>query len=205
MGKIIQQSNTPVISQHENFQKLPGDEDEMAVPHSPLPVKLIVAALYSDENRLSQARARMAEKFGAIDFTSQSFSFAVTNYYVLEMGSPILRLFYAFEKLISPGDLAAIKIATNAIEDVLALNGQRKVNLDPGYLDPDKFVLASAKYNGQKIYLADGIWADSTLHYEKGHFSAYPWSFPDFRSGEYEKAFLRMREIYKGQLKRGGK
>jgi hypothetical protein len=174
----------------------------MAIPQSPLPVKLIVAALYSDEDRLSQARARMSEKFGAIDFTSQPFAFEATNYYAPEMGSPILRRFYAFEQLISPGELAAIKIATNAFEDELAMSGQRQVNLDPGYLDPDKFVLASAKYNGQKIYLADGIWADLTLHYEKGHFSAYPWSFPDFRSGAYEKAFLRMREIYKSQLKR---
>ena len=177
----------------------------MAIPHSPLPVKLVVAALYSDENRLAVARERLVQQFGSIDFTSVPFPFEVTDYYVPEMGAPIIRIFYAFEKLASPGELARIKLTTNAIEDELATDGQRQVNLDPGYLDPDKFVLASAKYNGQKIYLSDGIWADLTLHYEKGHFSAYPWSFPDFRSGEYEKAFLRMREIYKGQLKRGEK
>lgn len=176
----------------------------MAIPHSPLPVKLIMAVLYSDENRLAIARERLIQQFGPIDFTSAPFSFEVTDYYVPEMGSPIMRMFYAFEKLVSPGELARIKLAANAIEDELATSGKRRVNLDPGYLDPDKFVLASAKYNGQKIYLTDGIWADLTLHYEKGHFSAYAWSFPDFRSGEYEKAFLRMREIYKGQLKRGG-
>ncbi|MDZ7361192.1 MAG: DUF4416 family protein [candidate division KSB1 bacterium] len=174
----------------------------MAAPHSPIPVKLIVAALYSDEAGLLAARERLVQQFGPIDFTSQLFSFDVTSYYVPEMGAPIIRLFYSFEKLISPGDLAAIKLATNAIENELAVNGRRKVNLDAGYLDPDKFVLASAKYNRQKIYLADGIWADLTLHYGKGHFSAYPWSFADFRAGEYEKTFLRIREIYKAQLKR---
>ncbi|MCI0690745.1 DUF4416 family protein [candidate division KSB1 bacterium] len=177
----------------------------MAIPHSPLPVKLVITVLYSDENRLAVARERLVQQFGPIDFTSAPFPFEVTDYYVPEMGSPIVRLFYAFEKLVSPGALASIKLSTNIIEDELATNGQRQVNLDPGYLDPDKFVLASGKYNGQKIYLSDGIWADLTLHYEKGHFSAYPWSFPDFRSGEYEKVFLRMREIYKGQLKRGEK
>lgn len=175
----------------------------MAVPHSPLPVKLVIAVLYSDENRLAVARERLVQQFGPIDFTSVLFPFEVTDYYVPEMGSPIMRLFYAFEQLISPATLASIKLATNIIEDELATHEKRQVNLDPGYLDPDKFVLASAKYNGQKIYLSDGIWADLTLHYEKGHFSAFPWSFPDFRSGEYEKAFLRIREVYKGQLKRG--
>ncbi len=177
----------------------------MAVPHSPLPVKLVIAVLYSDGNRLAVARERLVHQFGPIDFTSAPSPFEATDYYVPEMGSPIVRLFYAFEKLISPGALASIKLSTNVIEDELATSGKRQVNLDPGYLDPDKLVLASAKYNGQKIYLSDGIWADLTLHYEKGHFSAYPWSFPDFCSGEYEKAFLQMREIYKGQLKRGEK
>lgn len=176
----------------------------MAAPKSPLPVKLIIAALYSDENLLNAAREKLLQHCGPIDFISQAFPFALTDYYVPEMGAPITRLFYGFAQLISPDDLARIKLATNAIESELSRNGKRLVNLDPGYLDPDKLVLASAKYNGQKIYLAEGIWADLTLHYEKGHFTAYPWSFADFRSGAYEKMFLRLREIYKAQLKRGG-
>jgi len=176
----------------------------MALPKSPLPVKLIIAALYSDANLLNAARDKLIQQFGPLDLTSPLFPFELTDYYVPEMGAPIKRLFYGFERLISPGDLARIKLTTNALENELSLNGQRQVNLDPGYLDPDKLVLASAKYNGQKIYLADGIWADLTLYYEKGHFTAYPWSFADFRNGEYEKTFLRLREIYKAQLKRGG-
>jgi hypothetical protein len=173
----------------------------MAAPQPPLPVKLIVAALYSDEALLLAARERLRQQFGPIDFSSQQFPFEETSYYIPEMGTPITRLFYAFEKLVSPGELAGIKIAANAIEDELAIAGRRKVNLDPGYIDTDKLVLASTKYNGHKIYLAEGIWADLTLHYAKGHFSAYPWSFVDFRNGDYEKTFLRIREIYKGQLK----
>lgn len=176
----------------------------MAAPKSPLPVKLIIAALYTDENFLNLAREKLIQQFGPLDFTSPTFSFELTEYYIPEMGAPITRLFYGFEPLISPGELARIKLATNVLENELSRNGKRLVNLDPGYLDPDKLVLASAKYHGQKIYLDDGIWADLTLHYEKGHFTAYPWSFADFRSGVYEKMFLRLREIYKAQLKRGG-
>jgi len=64
-------------------------------------------------------------------------------------------------------------------------------------MDVCKVILASAKYNGQKIYLTDGIYADPTLHYEKGHFHPYPWSFPDFKTGQYERTFTRIRELYK--------
>lgn len=77
----------------------------------------------------------------------------------------------------------------------------RKVNFDPGYMDYDKFVLASAKYNGQKVYLDLGIWADLTLHYEKGRFDPYPWSFPDFKSGLYQEVFMEIRARFKAQRK----
>ncbi len=173
----------------------------MAPPETVKPVKLIVAVLYAEATRLQLAQQELAKAFGEIDCTSSHFSFEATNYYFNEMGAPIFRLFYSFDRLISPEDLAAIKLRTNDIEQALAVDGKRCVNLDPGYLDTDKFVLASAKYHGYKIYLRNGIWADMTLHYEKGRFTAMPWSFPDFKSGAYEKEFLRMREIYKKQLK----
>ncbi len=49
------------------------------------------------------------------------------------------------------------KEATNRIEDELRQNGSRKVNLDVGYLDMHKVVLASMKPAGQKIHLARGF------------------------------------------------
>jgi len=58
-----------------------------------------------------------------------------------------------------------------------------------------------AEYNGQKVYLDRGIYADLTLRYEKGNYYPYPWSFPDFKEGLYNQTFLRIREIYKAQLK----
>ncbi len=173
----------------------------MATPQPIKPVKLIIALLFVDAQRVRLAEQEMTTAFGPIDYISPHFAFETTNYYCDEMGAPITRGFYAFAQLISPEELAAIKLRTNAIEHALAMNDKRTVNLDPGYLDTDKFVLASLKYHGYKIYLREGIWADMTLHYEKGRFTAMPWSFPDFKSGAYEKEFLRIREIYKKQLK----
>ena len=166
-------------------------------PETAPKVKLLSGILYSDADCLETAFSLLEEKWGPIDYKSESFPFDITDYYVPEMGSPIYRMFVSFEKLITPDQIAQIKLDSNAIEDQLAVDGLRKVNLDTGYLDYDKVVLASAKYNGQKIYLEKGIWADLTLHYIKKHFEPYPWSFPDFKSGLYDDVFLRIRELYK--------
>ena len=172
----------------------------MASPQAPIPVKLVIAVLFSDEQLLQTAWYRLINEFGEIDYTSPRFPFDATDYYAPEMGESIERLFVSFSNLIPPDRLAEIKLRTNEIENELAVDNKRKINLDPGYLDTDKFVLASGKYHGFKIYLSDGIWADMTLHYEKGKFSAMPWSFPDFRSGAYNEVFIRIREIYKRNL-----
>lgn len=171
-------------------------------PESPYPVKLIIGVLYTDEKLLEEAKAMLIENFGDIDYQSSIFEFDISDYYHAEMGHPIHRIFLSILPLINPKEIARIKIRINKIEDDLAIEGKRKVNLDPGYLDYDKFVLASAKYNGQKVYLDFGIWADLTLRYEKGNFYPFPWSFPDFKRGIYNHTFQRMREIYKAQMKK---
>ena len=172
-------------------------------PQEPTPVKLVCAVLYSDAGKLAAARDRLEKEFGLIDHTSPVFPFDITDYYVPEMGAPIYRLFYSFQELINPKELASIKVACNDIEAQLAIDGQRKVNLDPGYLDYDKFVLASAKYAGHKIYLDYGIYADTTLKYSKGKYKPSVWCFPDFKSGLYETLFLHIRAMYKKQLREG--
>ncbi len=171
-------------------------------PTAPTPVKLFCGILYSDEQLLKDAQILLIQKYGAIDFQSERFNFEISEYYRPEMGWPIFRIFWSFEQLINPNEIARIKIECNEIEDALLIAGNRKVNLDPGYMDYDKIVLASAKYNGQKIYLNFGIYADLTLHYEKGHYIPYPWSFPDFKNGQYNGPLLRIRETYKLQLKK---
>lgn len=170
-------------------------------PLAPPITKLISGVLFTDEQILIRAKELLVQKYGAIDFESEHFTFDVSNYYKPEMGWPIYRLFWSFEKMINPKDIARMKIECNEIEDQLAIKKNRKVNLDPGYLDYDKIVLASAKYNWQKIYLDFGIYADLTLRYEKGKYLPFPWSFPDFKDGLYDQTLLKIREIYKNQRK----
>ncbi len=171
-------------------------------PSEPEPVKFFTGILYSDPAILVKVKSALEEKYGPIDFESEAFPFDVTDYYRDELGYPIFRKFVSFRDWIHPKDLARLKCETNALEEVFAEGGRRRMNLDPGYMDVGKVVLASAKYNSQKIYLDRGIYADLTLRYEKGHFFPYPWSFPDFKTGRYERAFLLIRERYKVQHKK---
>ncbi len=171
-------------------------------PSDPTAVKLIMAILYSDEILLETAATLLLKHFGPIDYKSPALPFDISDYYVPEMGRPIFRCFYSFTHLVNPGSLAGIKIKSNALEDKLAVNGKRRINLDPGYMDYDKYVLASAKYNAHKIYLDQGIYADLTLTYRKGRFIPSEWCFPDFRSGDYDRIFLHIRAKYKGQLRK---
>jgi len=171
-------------------------------PGEPTPVKLFCGILYSDEFLLARAITMLEDRYGEIDYKSPLFPFDMTDYYVPEMGQPIYRLFISFAKLVIPNVLARIKIECNAIEDELAVNGARKVNLDPGYMDYDKIVLASAKYNAHKVYLDYGIYADTTMMYTKGRYVPSDWAFPDFKDGRYEKTFLEIRAKYKGQLRK---
>ncbi len=168
----------------------------------PFPTKLFAGVLFSDARHFDKAVVLLQNKFGGIDYVSPEFEFNVSDYYTDELGWPIYRKFVSFETLIDPGELAPIKLETNRIEAELSADGKRQVNIDPGYLDHNKVVLASAKYNGQKIYLAHGIYADATLWYEKGEFKPYPYAFPDFKSGVYTRTFLHIRARYKAKSRK---
>lgn len=175
----------------------------MAKAQEPLPVKLFTAILFSEEEKLQRARAELVRLFGDIDYTSAVFPFMHSAYYAAEMGVPISRVIFSYAALIDPAALADIKTRTNRIEQSLAVAGARRVNIDPGYLDFGKVVLASNKPNNQKIYLGQGVYADINLFYEKGNFRSFEWTFPDFRSGIYKPALLTIRARYKAALRAG--
>ena len=167
----------------------------------PQAVKYFIGALFSDTDMLDKAITLCQDEMGNIDLRSSDFPFDLTSYYNAEMGQAIFRTFFSFETLRTPGDLARLKVLCNQIEEKLKLDGSRKVNLDVGYLDFHKLVLASAKYNGQKIYLDQGIYADPTLYFEGGRFHTFEHTFPDFKTNIYTEVFLTMRNIYKKQIK----
>lgn len=166
-----------------------------------LKVKLIAAILYQTDEALSEVYQLLEKGFSPIDIKGSYFPFQVSDYYEPEMGPNLKRGIISFEELIHPGKLAESKLKSRELEQLLADAGNRRVNIDIGYLDIYKVVLASFKGRSNKIYMSDGIWADIVLVFEKGDFSTLNWGFPDFKSGIYNETFLAIRNRYKDQLR----
>ncbi|MFM2095165.1 MAG: hypothetical protein RIS70_2289 [Planctomycetota bacterium] len=174
----------------------------MAPVQPVMPVKLLVAVLWADPQALANAVDRMTGQWGPIDFQGADAPFDMTDYYEPEMGSKLQRRLLAFERLVPPESLVDAKLRCNAWEESdLAEPGGRKVNLDVGYLDHNKVVLASVKFAGQKIHLGQGIYADLVARYEANKYQPFPWTFPDFKTGRYDVDLVAIRTRYLTQLK----
>jgi hypothetical protein len=174
---------------------------------SPLPVKLFVSVLTSLPHVVAEVESRLSELYGRIDRKSAAFEFDMTRYYDEEMGTPLRRTFLAFSDLIDPVALTGIKRQSNGLEEFFAtrhVQVKRPVNLDPGYLDQAKVVLASTKDFSHRIYVAEGIYEEVTLYYQGGQWRSWPWTFPDFRAGRYDEFFAVLRNSYRMQLSGAG-
>jgi hypothetical protein len=176
----------------------------MGNPREPEPVKLFAALLVSQERFLAKITDDLARAFGPIDAASATLPWEVTDYYRDEMGSGLLRRFVAFERLVAAGRLAEIKLATHKLEAnyrAAGESGGRCVNVDPGYLETSKVVLASTKNAGHRIYLQGGIFAEPTLQYRHGSFEPFEHTYPDYRWPETRAFFAVARSVYLGQLR----
>jgi hypothetical protein len=173
----------------------------MTRPRSVDPVKLIAAVLWSDAAALAEALGLVENHWGPIDFAGPDHPFDVTRYYESEMGPQIFRRIISFTRLVPPESIREAKLTCNEIEDSLAAGGGRRVNLDIGYIDHNKVVLASAKYAGQKIHLGDGIYADMIERYRDGKYRPFEWTFPDFRDGRYDQELGTIRASYLSSLR----
>jgi hypothetical protein len=176
----------------------------MAAPQPVPPVKLIVAVLWARSTTLGYAIDLMIERWGEIDFQGEDHPFDVTNYYTAEMGANLKRRLLSFTELVPPEGIKLAKLACNTIEDNLRNERGREVNLDIGYLDHNKIVLASCKYAGQKIPLGDGVHADLIARYAKGKYQPFEWTFPDFKTDRYDAELNAIRQRYLEQLRRSG-
>ena len=173
----------------------------------PLPVKLIVGILTSIPELLPEAEKKLSALFGDVDARSDIFPFNWTNYYDAEMGSPLYRRFLSFVDLIEPAAVVDAKIAANELESSIALKYpgvERPVNLDPGYMEQSKIVLASTKNFFHRILISRGIYAEVTLHYQGRRWESFPWTFPDYGSEKYHPFFTELRENYRRQLSAAG-
>jgi hypothetical protein len=165
----------------------------MSIPHPPENVLLLMGILRNPAVSLETVRERVTDSFGPIQAWTDEIPFTFTSYYTPEMGSDIRRSYCTFTQTVSPGDLADIKLATYRLETEFLHEQQRLVNLDPGLLTMHSLILASCKDFSHRIYLCDGIFAEVTLVYSKGRFTALPWTYPDYQHPDIIAFFDQQR------------
>lgn len=167
-------------------------------------MKYFTALLAAEAALFTEVETNLATILGTIELRSEVRPWTASSYYEKEMGTALLRRFVSFVPLRAPGELAAIKLQTQQIEQLFCrpIRGGRRINLDPGYLDTFKVVLASTKNARQRIYLGSGIYAEVTLQYYNGAFHGLPSTYPDYLWPESILFLNHLRATYLDQLKR---
>ena len=173
----------------------------MSQPLPPKPAKLVMGFILRDKSLSNAIILELVEKYGPLDFVSPWMSFEYTDYYEKEMGSTLLRRVLVFKTLIQQSELPEIKVATNRVEKRYAIGENRRVNIDPGYLLLERFVLATGKNFPHRIYVGSGIYADLTLIFTKGRFQTLPWTYPDYAGDDMRALLEKIRDKYKIDLK----
>ncbi len=174
----------------------------MSEPRAALPAKLLVALLMPDRALLEPVCQVLCERFGELEMTSPWYPFDFTDYYAEEMGAGLERRVLVFRDLVQQDDLAGIKHITNDLEQQLRGDAPgRRVNIDPGYLLAERFVLATGKNFPHRISIGMGIYADLTLLFRNGGYQILEWTYPDYQEPEMRSFLLTVRKRYLNDLR----
>ena len=167
------------------------------------PEKLIMGVIYSDKAVFEEAMALLTERFGKTDGECEEFSFSkdFSTYYDEELGGEGLRRIYSFERLVDPARQAEIKEFTNELEKKFSIGEDRKINLDPGFINHGRLMLPTTKAAGFRIPLARGIHTELTLFWARGGWHKFPWSYRDYQSERVQAFLTEVRKKYLLQRK----
>ncbi len=162
----------------------------------PVPARLVVSAIFREERHFEESLQRIVDAVGEIRPEGGRRPFAWTEYYEREMGSPLFRRFLTAATPVERDALPDIKVRFEKIERGLSEEGRRTVNLDPGLVTAENFVLATGKNYSHRIYLRDGVFADLTLLFRGGEYRALPWTYPDYASDEVRALLSDIRRAH---------
>ena len=167
------------------------------------PEKLIVGIIYNDKDIFEKALMRLTDKFGPTDGVCEEFSFSreFSTYYDDEIGGEGLRRIYSFERLVDPALQADIKEFTNALEAEFSEGENRKINLDPGFINHGRLMLPTTKATGFRVPLKNGIHTELTLFWSRGAWQKFPWTYRDYQSERVQSFLVGVRKKYLLQRK----
>ncbi len=160
--------------------------------------KLIIGVIYHEKEILDRAMEILTAEFGEVEAMSEEFSFSgeFSTYYDEEIGGEGFRRIYSFKKTVDPSRQADIKLRTNEIEAEFAIDGKRRINLDPGFINHGRLLLATTKETGFRIPLKDGIYTELTLFWARGGWQKLPWTYRDYQSERVQKFITEVRRTY---------
>jgi hypothetical protein len=150
---------------------------------------------------MAAVEKELCDVLGPLEDRSATKPFLHSNYYEKEMGRNLSRYFLLFQPLVSREQLPEVKLRTNQIEERHAQQGNRTVNIDPGYIALEHVVLATTKGFAHRLYLGEGIFGDLTLMFENGGYHGLPWTYPDYGSEETIALCMGWRQRYKESLR----
>ena len=156
------------------------------------PVILIAGVLYPDEAMWRWTEEKLAALWGSPPDVSEGVPFTSTDYYK-EISPSLTRRFLSFPGLRDGGLLPDWKLAACEIERE-SRAPVRAVNIDPGYVDGARLVLASTKDHAHRIYVGRGIHAEVTMRYRFRRWEPFDYTFPDFAGGLYNDFLSAARE-----------
>ncbi|MDO8528158.1 MAG: DUF4416 family protein [Deltaproteobacteria bacterium] len=162
----------------------------------PVEAKGILFLLTNRKELAEDVMARFTSLLGEVEHKSAWHPFE-NKYYEEEMGPNLERCLVCFENIFEPWRLAELKELAKEME-----SHPRTINIDPGYVDLSKVVLASGKGGGQKIALAQNIYAHTVLRYEKGKWIPSDGTFPDLKEETYHRDLLKIRAALKESANR---
>ncbi|OAG27840.1 DUF4416 family protein [Thermodesulfatator autotrophicus] len=173
----------------------------MSSPQKPALAQLFFSIFARDEVLIDEVSQKLADILGPIDFKSPLLPFDWTDYYEKEFGKGLVRRFIFFKELIPQERIVPIKHLAWKLEKSFSKNGNRLVNIDPGYLLLEKLVLVTFKNFSHRLYLGDYVYGEVTMIYTKGDFVSLPWTYPDYASENVKALFREARKRYREKLK----
>ncbi len=168
----------------------------MSQPSPPSPAKLVIGIFTPDRDLFEPVAGELEGRYGPMDIVSRWLPFDCTDYYTREMGEGLQRRMIAFQNRIPQDLLSDIKLYTNQLEQQYLADGCRRVNIDPGYLLLERFVLATGKNFAHRIYIGKHVYADLTLIYHDNAYRPLPWTYPDYTRPDMLAFLERVRQKY---------
>lgn len=165
----------------------------------PVKANLTISVMFRDDALLAEIKAVLEKRYGEIDAVSEVYDFSsISPYYDPEMGSDIKKIVFSFKEPVARDLLKEVKLFCAELEKEHSSDGNRLINLDPGLVTLENFILATGKNYSHRIYLGSGVFAEVTLMFgKKNAVKELPWSYRDYLYEPARSFLLEVRELYR--------